>query len=431
MAQVNTRNTSAMQVIFFSVTLFLAFVSTSPVKKNFQFIPPVQSPISASGPHLISFSRIATFSPPKLAVAPATVSSTPPQPVTTLPPPDAPSAENCGNIYIARDGKINPTTSVPKAACPTTLKIDARYRGASHVGRFNAAVPTQPPLPQIADKQTKNDLQNRVDPPASTSSASPIYIARDDNRRQTKYHLLPPLPVRGIVEARQTAPGNGGAWQGRNGGVIFIAHDDQDSDSTSSFPQSNEQGSTTSVVRKQHVTVPPPGGDITGCVIYIARDSKITTTKRLAPYGGCPDPPPQRQLDSHYVRVEKDVDHEPIFNTLATSGLPTLTVVGSTSTGRETGGVVISGVHSSKTRATIRPSKYAVDRGSGTFTVITSLPTATRYVPFAERIPPPEWLSTHIKSPDPSTITTSNKSTHIHSDNKPATLALPGHGLLA
>ncbi|XMA07293.1 hypothetical protein WAI453_000084 [Rhynchosporium graminicola] len=375
-----------MQFIFFFVTLFLTFVSTSPVKKNFQWIPPVQSPISASGPHLISFSRIATFSPPKLAAATATVSSTPPQPVTTLPTPDPPSAENCGNIYIARDGKINPTTSVPKAACPTTLKIDARYRGASHVGRFNAAVPTQPHLPQIADKQTKNDLQNRIDPPASTSSASPIYIA---------------------------------------------LHDDQDSDSTSSFPQSNGQGSTTSVVRKQHVTVPPPGGDITGCVIYIARDSKITTTKRLAPYGGCPTPPPQRQLDSHYVRVEKDVDHEPIFNTLATSGLTTLTVVGSTSTGRETGGVVISGVHSSKTIATIQPSKYAVDGGSGTFTVITSLPTATRYVPFAERIPPPEWLSTHIKSPDPSTITTSNKSTHIHSDNKPATLALPGHELLA
>ncbi|KAG4412007.1 hypothetical protein IFR04_014851 [Cadophora malorum] len=106
-----------------------------------------------------------------------------------------------------------------------------------------------------------------------------------------------------------------------------------------------------------------------------------------------------------YRYAERDVEHKPTLTILVSPGLTTLTV--SALTGRETGGViVITGpvthesykTHSSKTKSWVSPGTFTVTGGSGTFTVITTAPAHPEHTHLAGRIPPPEWLSTHVKT---------------------------------
>ncbi|PVH73032.1 hypothetical protein DL98DRAFT_659649 [Cadophora sp. DSE1049] len=186
-------------------------------------------------------------------------------------------------------------------------------------------------------------------------------------------------------------------------------------------PQETGGDGTIYIARDDTEAVYPRQQGPTGCIIYIARDGKVGTT---APPGGCPSPPaqevrnlrlPPQETKSSIFRVEdhlpahnqvqRDVEHKPTFTTLISPGLITLTV--SASTGRETGGVVVitrpvteksHKTDSSKTNSWDSPGTFTVTGVSGTFTVITTFPSHPEHTHRAGRIPPPEWLSTRVKT---------------------------------
>ncbi|KAK0108118.1 hypothetical protein ONS95_002941 [Cadophora gregata] len=187
-------------------------------------------------------------------------------------------------------------------------------------------------------------------------------------------------------------------------------------------PQETDGVGTIYIARNEAGIDPPGGGDgqTSGCVIYIAPGGKVNTS---TPPSGCASPPAQRvrnlnippqetkssifRVENHFPgqQAQRDVEHKPTFTTLVSPGLTTLTV--SASTGHETGGVVvITGpvTHkshktcSTKTKSWVSPGTFTVTRGSGTFTVITTLPSHPEHTYVRSQIPPPEWLSTHVKT---------------------------------
>ena len=196
-----------------------------------------------------------------------------------------------------------------------------------------------------------------------------------------------------------------------------------------SAPQETGGDGTIYIAKDETEVVQPRQQGPIGCIIYIARDEEVGS-KDLQ--NSCPPPTVQKvrrlplpsyktkssmfRVEDHfpgYRYAEHDVEHKQTPTTLVSPGLTTLTV--SASTGREPGGViVITGpvtheshkTHSSKTKSWVSPGTFTVTGGSGTFTVITTALAHPEHTHLAGRIPPPEWLSTHVK-------------THVRPTNEP------------
>ena len=186
-------------------------------------------------------------------------------------------------------------------------------------------------------------------------------------------------------------------------------------------PQETGGDGTIYIARDDTEGVHPRQQGPSGCIIYIARDDEVGPRDSQ---DSCPPPTAQKvrrlplpphETKSSMFRVEdhlpghqyaeQNMKHKPTFTTLVSPGLTTLTVAAST--GHETGGVVvITGpatqtshkTHSSETKSWFSPGTFTVTGGSGTFTVITTVPARQEQTHIAGRIPPPEWLLTHVKN---------------------------------
>ncbi|KAH7420124.1 hypothetical protein BKA64DRAFT_634766 [Cadophora sp. MPI-SDFR-AT-0126] len=210
--------------------------------------------------------------------------------------------------------------------------------------------------------------------------------------------------------------------------TLWPSHVDKGEYQQSAPPQETGGDGTIFIAREDTNAVYPRQQDPSGCVVFIARDGKVGTT---TPPSGCPSPPAQKarklplppqgtkpskmfRMNDHvpgHHQVQRHIDNKPTFTTFVSPGLTTLTI--SASTGRETGGVVvITGTtshkdNSSKTQSWVSPGTFTVTGGSGAFTVITTVLSHPQHTHLPGRIPPPEWLTTHVK-------------THVRPTDKPA-----------
>ncbi|KAH6713343.1 hypothetical protein BKA61DRAFT_73577 [Leptodontidium sp. MPI-SDFR-AT-0119] len=324
-AQVNLK---VMKLVLAVLALALTFVSASPIKRDSEHGSHELDLGSAYDAQLAGLGHV-------FREVIAGVTSPPP-------PPPPPVLDNCGVIYIARDGQF---TKTAPPGCPTNSALGARETravenvpeidpdgdGGFYIARANAAelnfqsrtgpnyvgplplVSSPAPVLSYIDKQVKNlPPQTSSFPPIS--SRPPIYIARHDSVHQKHFPTNVPEPVRVNIDPRQTAS-PGGPVQGGNGGVIYIARVEESEDDALKPPEQTGGDGTIYIAREEHVsappqqtggdggiwiarrqhnTPPPPGGDMTGCIIYIARDGKGTSK---TPPPGCPTPQPQRVRD--------------------------------------------------------------------------------------------------------------------------------------
>ncbi|KAL2071851.1 hypothetical protein VTL71DRAFT_13086 [Oculimacula yallundae] len=367
-------NAISMPLLLIILTLLLNIISATPVNQRVQQISSFRGPILASGAQTTDGSRTITGAPLKPV-------ATPVKPTTTLPPPEE---QNCGNIYIARGENKNFVVPTTKTACPTSKPLDARHTGVVgtevdpdsdgtiFIARGpvvpNAPVTTSAPVSSNTGKQTQTTTQMTSGPTASTSSASPIYIARDGNLGQQKYPLVPPQLARDILEAIQTAPAGGLPWQGETGGGFFNAKDENNHDTA---------------------------------------------------------PPVQRRDDSHHKPTFKTL-------TLTTPRLKTLTVAASTGRVTGGVVVITGPqshkshtIRLSKTYSAVKPGTFTGGGGSGTFTVATYTLHSGRDM-LVGRMPPPGWFAAHSNTHRPASLTTAKHPTH----HLPSTMPIPSGALL-
>ncbi|KAH7350634.1 hypothetical protein BKA65DRAFT_593551 [Rhexocercosporidium sp. MPI-PUGE-AT-0058] len=431
-------NIKVMQLSLAILALSLTFTSASPIKTSSEHSS--HEVHTGSALHLQLPGRGHVFG--DLA---ARVTSPPP-------PPPPPVIDNCGVIYIARDGKVTKTSP---SVCPTKPAIRVREtkavaeydpggEGGFYIARTFAVEPNFGPVEAAASSIGNSPLLT----PTTTQAASYVensgrnfprqinsllissrplsYIARDDTVPQEQFPQNSSESIRDNIDPRQTAPPGGGPWQGGNGGVIYIARDEDHKDHPPEPPQQTGGDGGIWIARQRHHYPTLPDGDPTGCIIYIARSSRHTLD---TPPPGCPTPTtasmrvhshsrlPQgarsynlrakdnvlssikqaieyseNHIEQHptitgelrdvkrrmirdademmlqHSNAKHEVEHKPTFSTLFSPVMTTLTV--SAETSRETGGIVIiNGPQSEKHHNKPHSSKTKSTVLPGTFTV--------------------------------------------------------------